>query len=127
VKSTVVAGAGTGVGVPVVWDFLGYHFEAGPLVVTVCATLMTRLIVSLNTSGRRKLTLDVAVTILSVLVSALWVQANDLALLPAGLTGIGFGALGVGIISAAKSQAAAALREAAQTFLRSMSGGAPRS
>jgi hypothetical protein len=126
VKSLAVASTATGAGVPVVWDFLGYHFEAGPLVVTVCSTLMTRLIVSLNTSTRPKLALDIVVTLLSTLVSALWVQSNDLALLPAGLTGISFGALGVGIISAAKSQAAAALRAAAQTFLRSMSGGSPR-
>jgi hypothetical protein len=105
---------------PVVWNFLGYHFQARPLIVAVCATLMTRLIVSLNTNGPRRWALDVTVTALYVLVPALWVQANDLALLPAGLSGIMFGALDVSIISVAKSQAAAAFRAARQTFVRSL-------
>ncbi len=86
---------------------------------------MTRLIVSLNTRGRRRLTLDVAVTALCTLVSALWVQAQDLALLPAGLSGIAFGALGLGIIGLAKSQAAAAFRLALQTFVRSLASTKP--
>jgi hypothetical protein len=115
-----MGGAAVSAAAPVVWNFLGYHFQAGPLIVAVCATLMTRLIVSLNTNGPRRWALDVTVTALCVLVSALWVQANDLALLPAGLSGIMFGALGLGIISVAKSQAAAAFRAALQTFVRSL-------
>lgn len=115
--------AASGVSVPVIWDFFGYDFQAGPLIVAVCATLITRLIVSLNTVGRRRMLLDFAVTLLSGLVAALWVQSNDLALLPAGLTGIICGALGVSIISIAKSQAAGAFRAAVQTFLRSLSAG----
>ncbi|WP_294390476.1 hypothetical protein [uncultured Sphingomonas sp.] len=114
------AGAATGASVPVVWDFLGYHFEAGPLIVAICATLMTRLIVSLNTPTRPKVLLDVAVTMLSVLVSALWVQANALALLPAGLSGIGFGTMGITIITLAKGPAGTALKAAFRAFLGSM-------
>lgn len=117
------AGAATGVSVPVVWDFLGYHFQAGPLVVAVCATLMTRLIVSLNAGGKRRWVLDTSITALSILVSALWVQANELPLLPAGLSGIGFGAMGITIITLAKGPAGAALKIGFQAFIRSM--GAP--
>ncbi len=121
-KPIAAVSAAAAASVPVMWDFLGYHFEAGPCVVTVCATLMTRLIVSLNTAGPRRLLLDVSVTALSVLVAALWTQANGLALLPAGLSGIAFGALGIGIIGMAKSQASVAFRAALQTFVRSLGG-----
>jgi hypothetical protein len=125
VSRAAAGGAAASASIPVFWDFFGYQFQAGPLIVAVCACLMTRLIVSLNTAGRKRIVLDVAVTLLSALVSALWVQSNQLALLPAGLSGIAFGALGIGIIGIAKSQAASALREAARTFLRSL-GAAPR-
>jgi len=117
-----VGGAASAVSVPVVWDFLGYHFQAGPLIVTVCCALMTRLIVSLNAPGHKRWLLDGLVTGLSVLVSALWVQANSLSLLPAGVSGIAFGAIGIGIIGIAKSQAGAAFKAAVQMFLRGLSG-----
>ncbi|WP_404711475.1 hypothetical protein [Sphingomonas sp. MMS24-J13] len=124
-KTVAIGGAATAVSVPVMWDFLGYSFEAGPFVITVCATLMTRLIVSLNTGGRKRVLLDVSVTALSVLVASLWTQSNDLALLPAGLSGIAFGALGIGIIGLAKSQATIAFRAALHTFVRSLGAGRP--
>jgi uncharacterized membrane protein len=120
VSRAAAGGAAASASIPVVWDFLGYNFQAGPLIVAVCATLMTRLIVSLNTKTRPRIVLDVAVTALSVLVSALWVQANSLALLPAGVSGITFGALGIGIIGMAKSQAASAVRAALGTLLRGL-------
>ena len=117
-KAAAIGGSASALSVPVVWDFLGYHFQAGPLVVTVCGALMTRLIVSLKAGGKKRWLLDGLVTGLSVLVSALWVQANNLSLLPAVVSGIGFGALGVGIISVAKGQMGAAFKAAVQTFLR---------
>ena len=121
----MAAGGAAVASVPVIWDFLGFRFEAGPLIVAVCATLITRMIVSLNTNGHRRLMLDIVVTALCVLVAALWVQSNNLSLLPAGLSGIAFGALGLGIIGFAKSQAAVALREAMQVFFRGMSAAPP--
>jgi hypothetical protein len=57
-------------------------------------------------------------TALSVLVSALWVQANDLALLPAGLSGTMFGALG--LASSAWRKAKRPPRAAFQAFVRSI-------
>jgi hypothetical protein len=117
--------AATVAALPVVWDFLGYHFEAGPFVVAVCATLMTRLIVSLNTKGKHRWGLDVTVTGLSVLVAVLWVQANRLPLLPAGISGIAFGALGIGIIGLAKSQMGIAFKAAIQTFAKGIAGTPP--
>jgi len=112
--------------VPVVWDFLGYRFEAGPCIVTICATLMTRLIVSLNTNTRPRWLLDTCITCLSMLVAALWTQSNSLTLLPAATTGIGFGALGIGIIGFAKSQMGAALKAAFKTFLSSATADPPK-
>jgi len=112
--------------VPVVWDFLGYRFEAGPCIVTICATLMTRLIVSLNTNTRPRWLLDTCITCLSMLVAALWTQSKDLTLLPAAITGIGFGALGIGIIGFAKGQMAAALKVGVKTFLSSATAELPK-
>lgn len=117
-KAAALGGSAGAASLPVVWDFLGYHFQAGPLVVTVCCSLMTRLIVTLNHQGGQKRLFDALVTCLSVVVSALWVQANSLGLLPAGISGIGFGAMGIGIIGIAKGQVGAAFRAAVQVFLR---------
>jgi hypothetical protein len=61
------------------------------------------MIASLNASGKRRLTLDIVVTTLSTLVSAIPVQSNNLALLPSGLIGVAFSMLGVAIISIANS------------------------
>jgi hypothetical protein len=119
VKQVIAGGAALAATVPVVWDFFGYRFDAGPFVVTACATLMTRLIVSLNTNTRPRLLLDTCITCLSMLVAALWTQSNNLTLLPAAVTGIGFGALGIGIIGFAKGQIGAALKAGLKTFLTS--------
>lgn len=108
---------------PVTWDFLGYPYHPGPVLITVLAVAITRAIVFLQTTGRRQVILDILITMLSALVSALWTQAHSLDLLQAGLTGIGFAALGLGIIATAKGQIGAALRAGAQTVLKSLAGG----
>lgn len=88
--------------VPVVWDFLGFHFQAGPTVVAVCAVIITRLILNLNTQGHRRIVLDIAVTFLCGLVTVLVVQAGTLGLFGAGMTGIGVAGMGLGIIEVIK-------------------------
>ncbi|TCP36557.1 hypothetical protein [Sphingomonas sp. BK235] len=108
---------------PVTWDFLGYPYHPGPVLVTVLAVAITRAIVFLQTTGRRQVTLDFLITVLCALVSALWTQAHSLELLQAGLTGIGVAAMGIGIIAAAKGQVGAALRAGAQTMLKTLAGG----
>lgn len=108
---------------PVTWDFLGYPYHPGPVLITVLAVAITRAIVFLQTTGRRQVILDVLITMLCALVSALWTQAHSLDLLQAGLTGIGFAALGLGIIATAKGQIGTALRAGAQTVLKALAGG----
>lgn len=103
--------------VPVVWDFLGYHVPAGPLVVGLCAVAITRLIVYLNTNGRRQVLLDIAVTGLCGLLTAIWIQSHDLDLLTAGLSGLGIASVGIGVISVAKGTMEGRLRAAFQAFL----------
>jgi hypothetical protein len=115
-----VAAAGAAVSVPVVWSFLGFDFQAGPVIVGICAVIITRMLITFTSAGRRRLVVDVLVTALSALITALWIQAHMLDLLQSGVTGIGFGALGLGIIGAIKSQFATALRVGIQTALRAL-------
>lgn len=118
----VAAGAGAAITVPVaaepvVWDFLGYSYHPGPVIVGVCAVAITRSIIFLQTTGRRQFVLDVFVSLLCALLTALWVQSHDLELLQAGLTGIGIAGIGIGIISIAKGAVAGRLRAAFDAFI----------
>lgn len=117
------AAAGAAVSVPVVWSFLGFDFQAGPVIVGICAVLLTRLLITLNSRGRRRILVDVLVTALSALITALWIQAHTLDLLQSGVSGIGFGALGLGIIGIAKSQIGNAIKVAAQAALKTLANG----
>ena len=120
----VAAGAAATAPVPVVWSILGYEFQAGPLVISIVVVLITRLCVFLNTTGRRQIYLDVAVTALCGVIAAVWTQAHALTLLPAAISAMGIAAIGYGLIGIAKSQLATALREAAATFFRGLSASA---
>lgn len=102
---------------PVVWDFLGYAYHPGPVIVGVCAVAITRSIVFLQTTGRRQVILDVLVSLLCALVTALWVQGHDLGLLAAGISGIGIAGVGIGLISIAKGAMATRVRAAMDAFI----------
>lgn len=112
---------------PVTWDFLGYSYHPGPVLIAIIAVAITRAIVYLQTTGRRQIALDVLVSMLCALVAALWTQAHSLDLLQAGLTGIGAGAIGIGIIGIVKGQIGIAFRTGLQAMLRALAGGAPPS
>lgn len=111
---------------PVVWDFLGYSYHPGPVLVSVFAVAITRAIVFLQTTGKRQVLLDVLVSILCAMLAALWTQANSLDLLPAGVSGIGIAAIGIGIISMAKGQVGAGVRAGLQTMLKAWAAGENR-
>lgn len=118
----VAAGAGAALTLPVatepvVWDFLGYTYHPGPVIVGVCAVAITRSIVFLQTTGRRQVVLDVLVSLLCALVTALWVQGHDLNLLSAGISGIGIAGVGIGLISIAKGAVAGRMRAALDAFI----------
>lgn len=102
---------------PVVWWIFGEPFHAGPTIVCICAVIITRFIIGLQAKGRAQWALDVAITLLCLLVSILWVQAQGLELLAAGITGIGIGATGAGIIGLAKSQVGGRARKALDAFM----------
>ena len=88
---------------PVIWWIVGYPFPAGPMVVCMLVVIITRLVIGLQAEGRAQWTLDFAITAFCLLVTVLWVQAHQLELLAAGITGIGVGAAGASIIGLAKS------------------------
>ena len=117
-RLVVAAGAVVAAPIPVVWDFLGYSYHPGPVFISVFAVAITRAIVFLQITGRRQVVLDVMVSILCALVAVLWTQANSLDPLPAGITGIGTAAIGIGIIGMAKGQVGAGIRAGLQTMLK---------
>jgi len=123
VRLAAAAGAAVISPVPVVWDFLGYSYHPGPVLVSIFAVAITRAIVFLQTTGKRQVALDILVSLLCALVAALWTQANSLDLLPAGLTGIGVAAIGIGIITMAKGQIGAGVRTGLEAMLKAWAGG----
>ncbi|GAA0439622.1 MULTISPECIES: hypothetical protein [Sphingomonas] len=119
------AGAAAAVPIPVVWSMAGYQFQAGLLVVTVGIVLITRLCVYLNTQGKKQIALDLAVTALCSAIAALWTQAHQLDLLPAGISAMTIAGIGYGLIGMAKSQMLNAVREGFQAMTRTRGAPAP--
>ena len=112
---------------PVIWWIYGEPFHAGPTVVCICAVIITRVIIGLQAKGKAQWALDIAITLLCLLVSILWVQAQALELLAAGITGICVGSLGAGIIGIAKGAAGAKVRAGISAFWDAFIGpSAPR-
>jgi hypothetical protein len=102
---------------PVVWWIVGYPFPAGPMVVCILAVIITRVVIGLQAQGRAQWALDAAITALCLLVTVLWVQSHQLELLPAGITGIGIGSAGAGLIGFAKSAVMGRAKAALDAFL----------
>lgn len=111
---------------PVIWWIAGYPFVAGPMVVCMIAVIITRLVIGLQAKGRAQWALDVAISALCLLVTVLWVQAHNLDLLKAGITGIGIGSLGAGIIGIAKTAAGARMKLALDAALAAFMGTGPK-
>ncbi len=107
---------------PVIWWIFGEPFHAGPTIVCICAVIITRVIIGLQAKSKAQWTLDAAITMLCLLVAVLWVQAQSLELLAAGITGIGIGSLGAGIIGIAKSAVGGRFKAAIDAFM----GNTPR-
>lgn len=107
---------------PVIWWIFGEPFHAGPTIVCICGVIITRVIIGLQAKGKAQWTLDIAITLLCLLVATLWVQAQNLELLAAGITGIGVGSLGAGLIGIAKSAIGGRFKAAIDAFM----GTAPR-
>lgn len=102
---------------PVIWWILGYPFPAGPMVVCVCAVIITRIVIGLQAKSRGQWALDLAITALCLLVTVLWVGEHRLNLLAAGVTGIGIAGVGAGIIGVAKGAVGGRFKAALDAFL----------
>lgn len=102
---------------PVIWWIFGEPFHAGPTIVCICAVIITRIIIGLQATGKAQWALDIAITALCLLVATLWVQAQELELLAAGITGIGVGSLGAGVIGIAKSAVGGRFKAAIDAFM----------
>lgn len=73
------------------------------MVVCMMAVFITRIVIRPQAKSKGQWALDFAITALCLLITVLWVQAHQLELLAAGITGIGIGAAGASIIGFAKS------------------------
>ncbi len=88
-----------GVSVPVIWSFLGYSFPAGSMIVGLLACLMIRLFITLDTPGPKRWLLDMIITGIAMLVTAVWIAEHQVDLFSALGTGGALGAIGTGIIT----------------------------
>lgn len=111
---------------PVVWWIAGYPFPAGPMVVCICAVIITRVVIGLQAKGKAQWALDGSITALCLLITVLWVQAHKLDLLAAGITGIGIAAVGAGIIGMAKGVVLNRIKEAGRAAGEILFGITPR-
>jgi hypothetical protein len=86
---------------PVVWNALGYPFEATPMLAALSACMIVRVWVCLKDAPdtARARALDLTVTGIALLFSAGWVLLQRPSPFYALLSGCGFGALGSGIIA----------------------------
>lgn len=86
---------------PVVWNALGYPFEATPMLAGLSACMIVRVWVCLKDAPdtARARALDITITGIALLFSAGWVLLQRPSPFYALLSGCGFGALGSGIIA----------------------------
>ena len=85
---------------PVLWNALGYQFEAASMLGALGACLIVRVWVCLSDAptGLRARALNVSITAIAMLFTAGWVMLQRPSPFYALLSGSGFGALGSGII-----------------------------
>ena len=88
---------------PILWNALGYQYEAASMLGALAACGSVRLWIVLNDRERSSLALaiDLTVSVISLLFTAGWVMMQRPQPFYALLGGAGFGALGVGIVAVA--------------------------
>ena len=86
---------------PVVWNALGYQFEAVPMMAALSACLIVRIWVCLSAPpiGVRARGLNLSITAIALLFTSGWIVLQRPSPFFALLSGSGFGALGSGIIA----------------------------
>lgn len=86
---------------PVIWNALGYPFEAAPMLASLAACLSVRVWICLKDAPDtlRARAIDLTVTGIALLFSGAWVVLQRPSPFFALLSGCGFGALGTGIIA----------------------------
>ena len=120
--ATSVAPAG-----PAIWDMGGIPVPVFPALIGVFAALLVRIIVVTSPRPRPRglRAYNIAVTLLTMLTAATWITDHQLGAFPSVLTGIGCGALGVGIVELGRSQFMAAIRAGFQTAFSTLSKSDP--
>ncbi len=96
------------------------------MVVCICAVIITRVVIGLQAKGKAQWALDLSITALCLLVTVLWVQAHQLDMLAAGITGIGIAAIGASIIGMVKGFVAGRIKAAMRAFGETLIGGGDR-
>jgi len=102
---------------------LGLQVPVAPTVVALFAVLLVRLLVWTRTQS---VTWNVAVCLLAMLAAFATVEGSTLNVFRAFWLGVGYGALGVGIIEIGRTAIGTALRDGLRTVAKGVLGGAPK-
>ena len=95
--------------VPVIWTVLGYSFPAGSMCVGLFTCFLVRLFITLDTPGPKRWLLDMIITGIAMLVTAVWIAEHQVDLFAALGTGGMCGAVGAGIITFFKRRGQSAI------------------
>lgn len=112
VTKTCVAAAG-------LWCGLGLNVPVAPTIVAMFAVIMVRILVWTKT---KSILWNGTVCALAMLAVFVTIEGSDINVFRAFWYGVGYGAIGVGIIEIGKSQLVTALRVGLQTALRNLAG-----
>lgn len=99
---------------------LGLNVPIAPTIVAMFAVAMVRILVWTKT---KSLVWNGTVCALAMLAAFVTIEGSEYNVFRAFWLGVGYGAIGVGIIEIGKSNLLAALRAGLQTVLRGMMGG----
>ena len=115
---------------PVIFDLGGISVPIVPALIGVLTALLVRIIVitspKARPQGRNLRAYNISITLLTMLGTAVYVADRQLGPGAAFGTGLGCGALGVGLVELGKSQLGAALRAGLQTVFSTMFSGSPK-
>lgn len=120
---TIASAVTTALPGPVHWNVGGYLVPAVPAIIGILSALLVRIIVVTKTTqpARRNLAIyNWSVTLLTILGAATYITDHQLGPGASFWTGLGCGAMGVGIIELAKSQFLSALKTGMHAVFKAM-------
>lgn len=93
-----------------------------PVPQTIIALFAVALVRFITWTKTQSIKWNISVLLLAMLAAFATVEGSDMNTLRAFWSGVGYGAMGVGIIEAGKSQFAAALKAGLETVFKSLAG-----